>query len=47
MNSNCLYSEEPFSSPILKERNKSLGKTFFYTVISFGLLCLVSYVLSA
>lgn len=45
MNSNCLTSEEQFSSPLLNERNKSLGRNFLYTVLVFLALCAVSYVL--
>jgi hypothetical protein len=47
MNANCLSSEEPFSSPLLTERNKSLGRNFLYTVLAFLALCAASYVLHA
>jgi len=40
---NC---EDSFSSPLLKERNKSLGRNFVYTVLVFATLCLISYLLS-
>jgi len=46
MNTNCLPREE-FSSPLLNERNKSLGRNFLYTVLVFLALCAVSYVLHA
>lgn len=41
----CLNSEEHFSSPLLKERNKSLGRNFLYTVVVFVALCVISYFL--
>ena len=47
MNANCLHCEEPFSSPLLNERNKSLGRNFLYTVLVFLALCAASYVLHA
>ena len=47
MNTNCLPREESFSSPLLNERNKSLGRNFLYTVLAFLALCAVSYVLHA
>jgi hypothetical protein len=47
MNTNCLPGEESFSSPLLDERNKSLGRNFLYTVLVFLALCAVSYVLHA
>ena len=47
MNSNCLSSEETFSSPLLNERNKSLGRNFLYTVLVFLALCAASYALHA
>jgi hypothetical protein len=47
MNSNCLSTEEAFSSPLLNERNKSLGRNFLYTVLVFLALCAASYVLHA
>jgi hypothetical protein len=47
MDTNCLPREESFSSPLLNERNKSLGRNFLYTVLVFLALCAVSYVLHA
>ena len=47
MDTNCLPREESFSSPLLNERNKSLGRNFLYTVLVFLVLCAVSYVLHA
>ncbi len=46
MNTNCLPREE-FTSPLLNERNKSLGRNFLYTVLAFLALCAASYVLHA
>ena len=42
----CLNCEETFSSPLLKERNKSLGRNFLFTVLAFAALCLVSYLIA-
>jgi hypothetical protein len=46
MNQFCLNCKEAFSSPLLEERNKSLGRNFLYTVLVFGSLCLISYLMS-
>ena len=46
MNQICLNREETFSSPLLKERNKSLGRNFLYTILVFAVLCVVSYLIA-
>jgi hypothetical protein len=46
MNQFCINCEDTFSSPLLKERNKSLGRHFLYTVLVFGALCVVSYLIA-
>jgi hypothetical protein len=46
MNQFCLNCEDTFSSPLLKERNKSLGRNFLFTVLAFATLCLVSYLIA-
>jgi hypothetical protein len=38
--------EDGFSSPLLKERNKSLGRNFLYTVLAFAVLCAISYLMA-
>jgi hypothetical protein len=45
MNQFCLNCEDTFTSPLLKERNKSLGRNFLYTVIAFAAICAISYLL--
>lgn len=42
----CLNCEDTFSSPLLKERNKSLGRNFLYTVLVFAALCAISYLMA-
>lgn len=42
----CFNCEESFSSPLLKERNKSLGRNFLYTVLVFAALCVISYLIA-
>ena len=46
MNQFCLNCEDTFSSPLLEERNKRLGRNFLYTVVVFATLCVVSYLVS-
>jgi hypothetical protein len=46
MNQFCINCEETFSSPLLKERNKRLGRNFLFTVLAFGVLCVVSYLIA-
>ena len=46
MNQFCLNCEDTFSSPLLKERNKSLGRNFLYTVLVFAVLCVASYLIA-
>jgi hypothetical protein len=46
MNQFCLNCEDTFSSPLLKERNKSLGRNFLYTVLVFAALCGISYLMA-
>jgi hypothetical protein len=46
MNHYCINHEESFSSPLLKERNKRLGRNFLYTVLVFAALCAISYVIA-
>jgi hypothetical protein len=43
MNQFCLNCKDAFSSPLLEERNKSLGRNLLYTVLVFGALCAISY----
>jgi fatty acid desaturase len=47
MNQFCINCEDTFSSPLLKERNKSLGRNFLFTVLAFAALCAVSYLIYA
>lgn len=42
----CLNCEDTFSSPLLEERNKRLGRNFLYTVLAFAALCVVSYLMN-
>ena len=42
----CINCEDSFSSPLLKERNKSLGRNFLYTVLAFLALCAISYMIA-
>lgn len=46
MNHYCINREETFSSPLLKERNKSLGRNFLYTVLVFAALCAISWLIA-
>ena len=46
MNQFCLNCEDTFSSPLLQERNKSLGRNFLYTVLAFVALCAISYLMA-
>ena len=46
MNQICFNREESFSSPLLKERHKSLGRNFLYTVLVFAALCAISYLIA-
>lgn len=46
MNQFCLNCKEVFTTPLLEERGKSLGRNFLYTVVVFGGLCILSYFLS-
>jgi len=43
MNQFCLNCKETFSSPLLEERGKSLGRNLLYTVLAFTALCAASY----
>ena len=43
MNQFCLNCEDTFSSPLLEERNKRIGRNFLYTVLGFVALCAISY----
>lgn len=48
MNNNCLTcGEDYFSSPLLNARTQRFGRNFLYTVLAFGALCLISYLISA
>jgi hypothetical protein len=47
MNQFCLNCKDAFSSPLLEERNKSLGRNFLYTVLVFGTLCAISYLVNS
>jgi len=47
MNQFCLNCEDAFSSPLLEERNKRLGRNFLFTVLGFAALCIVSYLVNA
>ncbi len=46
MNQFCLNGEDTFSSPLLQERNKRLGRNFVYTVLVFAALCAISYLMA-
>jgi hypothetical protein len=47
MNNNCLTSEDfNYTSPLLNERNKRLGRNFLYTVLVFTVLCVASYMIN-
>jgi len=46
MNQFCLNCKETFTSPLLEERNKRLGRNFLYTVLVFGTLCAISYLMN-
>ena len=46
MNQFCLNCKEVFTSPLLEERGKSLGRNLLYTVLVFTILCAASYLLS-
>jgi len=46
MNQFCLNRKEVFTSPVLEERSKSLGRNLLYTILVFGVLCVASYLLS-
>jgi hypothetical protein len=46
MNQICLNCEDTFSSPLLRERNKSIGRHFVYTILVFAVLCVVSYLIA-
>ncbi|HEY4111597.1 hypothetical protein [Puia sp.] len=43
MNQFCLNCKEVFTSPLLEERSKSLGRNLLYTVLAFTVLCMASY----
>lgn len=45
MNTNCLSLQDTFSSPLLNERTKDLGRNFLYTVLIFVALCAVSFLM--
>ncbi|WP_188930586.1 hypothetical protein [Puia dinghuensis] len=47
MNQFSLNCEDTFSSPLLEERNKRLGRNFLYTVVVFAALCAISYFINA
>ena len=46
MNQFCLNCKEVFTSPVLEERSKSLGRNLLLTVLVFSILCVASYLLS-
>jgi hypothetical protein len=47
MNTNCLPRQTGFSSPLISERAKGLGRNFLYTVLVFAVLCAISYAIHA
>lgn len=47
MNQFCLNCREAFTSPLLEERNKRLGRNFLYTVAVFAALCVISYLINS
>lgn len=43
MNQFCLNCKDAFTTPMLEERGKSLGRNMLYTVLVFTALCAASY----